>query len=369
MKTIGIYSQTLEEIAPCVVSGPYASPARRLIAEADRLGKNAFASTLRAWCVWYVFDMMEQIFRDQREPASAVSEGLGRLASFLQSASDLGLSEVVLPSKPASNGKSHAGTEIKDVTGDHYGNLFKQFSDLSYWDEPVKLLRERLERNGFSQGDFEGNHVLDAGCGGGRYSVAWRLLGAGTVVGLDVSPINVEDANRRVQASGVEGVTFKEGDVLGMPFADDEFDIVFSNGVLHHTTEWETGVDELVRVLKPGGLGWLYLIEDPGGLFWDMIEVLRVVLRDESKADMRAALASLNIPANRIFYMLDHVMVPVNVRLTPDAIRQRLEKAGATEIRRLTRGCDFDRVEHIHRETPYAIEYFGVGENRFVFSK
>jgi hypothetical protein len=67
--------------------------------------------------------------------------------------------------------------------------------------------------------------------------------------------------------------------------------------------------------------------------------------------------------------MLDHVMVPINIRLTPEEIIEALEGAGAKNVRRLDRGCDFDRVEHIHRNGKYARQYFGVGENRFVFSK
>jgi len=311
---------------------------------------------------------MERIFADQSEPVSEVNEGLENLTRFLRSAAELGFDKISLPLSAEPNGTSTNGN-VKHVTGEHYGQLFKNFSDRSYWDEPAELLKQRLERNGLAMEEIANKSVLDAGCGGGRYSVAWRLLGAKPVTGLDISPINVGDANRRVQETGFEGVSFKEGDVLELPFEDAQFDIVFSNGVLHHTTDWEKGVAELVRVMKSGGLGWLYLIEDPGGLFWDMIEVLRAMLRNENKADMRAALGSLHIPANRIFYMLDHVMVPINVRLTPETIAGALKDAGATNIRRLERGCDFDRVEHIHRDGEYVRQYFGVGENRFVFSK
>jgi hypothetical protein len=138
---------------------------------------------------------------------------------------------------------------------------------------------------------------------------------------------------------------------------------------LHHTTDWREGLFELVRVLRPGGLGWLYLIENPGGYFWDIVEVLRVIMRNEDRGAARTALQSVGIPANRIFYMLDHVMVPINVRLTPDEIEDTLREAGAAGLRRLSRGADFDRVEAIHRGDPYAVEKYGVGENRYVFSK
>jgi ubiquinone/menaquinone biosynthesis C-methylase UbiE len=369
MRTIGTNDKKYREIAPCLADSPYAESARRLVEESDRLGKNKFASTMRAWSVWYMFNLMEGIFAREDEPASNVDRGFGALANFLAAAVGLGLNTAVLPEINGQNGTSNAKGDVKEVTGDHYGHLFKEFSDLSYWDEPVMLLKERLERNGIPVGDVENKSVLDAGCGGGRYSVAWRLLGAGPVTGLDISPINVEDANRRIKLSEIDRVSFKQGDVLELPFDDDLFDIVFSNGVLHHTTDWQTGVNELVRVLKPGGLGWLYLIENPGGLFWDVIEILRVMLRDENKADIRSALLALHLPANRIFYMLDHVMVPINVRLSPKEIMDALENAGATDIRRLTRGYDFDRVEQIYRDSRYAREYFGVGENRFVFSK
>jgi SAM-dependent methyltransferase len=164
-------------------------------------------------------------------------------------------------------------------------------------------------------------------------------------------------------------VLFEQGNVLSLPFPTDRFDIAFSNGVLHHTVDWARGVEELVRVLKPNGLGWLYLIENPGGLFWDVIEILRVILKEEKRERARDALRMMNIPANRIFYMLDHVMVPINVRLTPQEVEDCLDKAGATRIRRLERGTDFDRIEHIYRDKPYAKVHFGVGENRYVFSK
>ena len=369
MRNIVIDDQGYWEMAPCLKDGPYAENARMVVECADRLGKNRFASTIRAWCVWKLFNLMEGIFEEQREPVATINNGLEHLRRFLKSAAELEFANGLPPLDLESNGAAAKNGDVKQVTGEHYGQLFKNFSDRSYWDEPAKLLKERLERNGILAGDIENKSVLDAGCGGGRYSVAWRLLGAKPITGLDISPINVDDATRRVDENGIDGVSFKEGDVLELPFEDSQFDIVFSNGVLHHTTDWEAGVGELVRVLKPGGMGWLYLIEDPGGLFWDVIEILRVMLRGENKADIRAALGLLQIPANRIFYMLDHVMVPINVRLTPDAISDALKTAGATNIRRLTRGCDFDRVEQIHRNGKYVRQYFGVGENRFVFSK
>lgn len=311
---------------------------------------------------------MERIFSSGTEPIAALNQSLEGITRFLTAAAETGLAEL---GTAGTNGHVTPGPElnsIKEVTGEHYGQLFQAFSSTSFWDEPVRLLRQRLERNGIPASGFQEKHLLDAGCGGGRYTVAWRLLGTKTATGVDISPTNICDAQRRVAEAGIDGVSFECGDVLQLPLEANSFDVVFSNGVLHHTTDWRRGIAELVRVLKPGGIGWLYLIEKPGGLFWDVIEILRAVLRDDERETARGALQALGIPANRIFYMLDHVMVPVNIRLTPEEIEAALSASGAVNIRRLTRGTDFDRIESIFQQEPHAEVKYGVGENRYVFS-
>jgi ubiquinone/menaquinone biosynthesis C-methylase UbiE len=311
-----------------------------------------------------VFSERERIFDSQEDPAPPLAQSLADAAACLEGMRRTGFSSLGAVAKSEENTEA-----VESVTGDHYGSLFQGFSPESYWEETVRLLSLRLERNGISLESVRGKSVLDAGCGGGRYTGAWRILGAKPATGLDISPANITDARGRAAAAGLRGVEFREGNVLSLDVPDNSFDIVFSNGVLHHTRDWEAGIAELLRALKPGGLGWLYLIENPGGLFWDSIEILRVVMRNESRGGARAALRLLEIPGNRIFYMLDHVMVPINVRLTTDEIEEWLAACGAVGIRRLERGVDFDRVERIHQGEPYAREKFGIGEHRYVFTK
>ena len=369
MENIVIDTLTDTEIAPCLQKGPLAASGNALVAAAGNLGGGPFASVLRAWCVPYLFTAMEQLLDTGQDPNGGVNAAMDDLTRFLENAKAPGFGRLSTGAQDPATTNGHPAPDVKERTGAHYGNLFKEFSSRSFWDEPKMLLQQRLERNGISASDIANKKVLDSGCGGGRYSVAWRLLGAAPVVGLDISPVNIDDASRRVEMADLDQVTFQAGNVLDLPFAENEFDIVFSNGVLHHTTDWEKGVSELVRVLKPGGFGWLYLIEDPGGVFWDVIEILRVIMKNEEKDRARKALQVLEMPANRIFYMLDHVMVPINVRLTPAEIEASLASAGATEIRRLERGADLDRIERVFSGDAFASERFGVGENRFLFSK
>jgi len=354
------------KIAPCLLGGPLAEAGRRLVLAASALGDSPAAGVLKAWCVVVSFGNMEAAFRKtDMDPTPLITDTLFKLSEFLDAARmNLG------PLFAFRFNRTSSLDTVLSFTAEHYGELFRAFAPESFWYEPAQLLRQRLERNGFDPEKIaRGKTILDAGCGGGRYSVAWKSFGAREVIGLDASEKAIADARRRVNEAGLSGIEFIQGDVLRLPFKEDRFDVVFSNGVLHHTTDWKKGVRELVRVLKPGGFGWLYLIEKPGGLFWDVIEILRVVMRGTDPAVARNALYMIGIPANRVFYMLDHVLVPINERVTPREVEQCLEEAGATQIRRLKRGADFDRVEQIFRGDPYAKVKFGVGENRYVFTK
>lgn len=330
------------------------------------LGSTRWASLARASSIPFIFDGMEQVFASECEPVSGITELFDRLDAFFKATTSSGIGQL---GAPAIRENTKISGAIENVTGNHYGRLFSTFSETSFWDEPVSLLRTRLERNNVDISQLIEHEVLDTGCGGGRYTVAWKLLGAKRAVGIDISPIAITSAHRRVRRAGVVGVSFQVGSVLDLPYRDNSFDIVFSNGVLHHTVDWGRGIAELVRVLKPDGRGWLYMIENPGGLFWRVIEALRELMKGEDREYIRAALETLGIPNNRIFYMLDHVMVPINLRIASSEIEHCLSLAGATNIRRLKRGADFDRIEQIYRGIPYAELIYGMGENRYVFSK
>lgn len=347
--------------APSLDNGPLAEAGRAAVAAAARLGRNRRASILRAWAVHDVFAWCEEIYKSAEPPLPQFAARLNQLADWFDAAARLA----------PTTGEAHAPSTapVEEITGRHYGELFKAFDPEAYFEETASILRQRLENNGIDVAQFRDKRVLDAGCGGGRYSVAWRRLGAAPVVGVDMSEIGVMDARRRVTDAGIDGVTFEIGSVLDLPFPSDSFDVAFSNGVLHHTVNWQVGVHELLRVLRPGGFGWLYLIEDPGGLHWDSIEILRTILDGESKDLARDALRLLGVASNRAFYMLDHVMAPINVRLPAWAVESALAEAGATDVRRLTRGCHFDRIERVHEDVPFAADKFGVAEHRYVFTK
>jgi arsenite methyltransferase len=110
--------------------------------------------------------------------------------------------------------------------------------------------------NPFSLGPLNpGDAVLDIGCGAGVDSlVAGRLVGAGgRVVGLDVTEAMIEKARAHQARLGLADVTFQMGDAEALPFPDNDFDAVISNGVFNLALDKARALSEAHRVLKPGG--------------------------------------------------------------------------------------------------------------------
>ncbi len=358
-----------ENIIECLQDNTYGKAAFNLIEYINTLSENSkYNNYLKVSCIPYLFHNFEAMVLTSGDSGLKFSEVLSNLTEYLRSASVSSMRDVYEGAEEFDiDLKTNENVEI--ATGEHYGNLFKGFSPEKYFNEAKELLQKRLEVNNIDISNIRQWTILDQGCGGGRYTAAWALLGAKKVIGVDISEIGIKDAIRRASLAKITNLEYKIANVLDLPFNNNEFDVVFSNGVLHHTRDWKKGLYEQVRVLKTKGLGWQYLIEQPGGIFWDIIEILRFVLRNVDKNFAIAVMKGYGIPTNRIFYMLDHVMVPINTRLSPDDLENELLKNGAKDIKRLIRGVNFDRIEYIHKKTPDAIRKFGVGENRFIFTK
>ncbi len=116
------------------------------------------------------------------------------------------------------------------------------------------LLREVLGEAG-SEVDKVHLRVLDCGVGTGALSCALaRVLPAPFKLdAIDISPRMLELARGSLRDAGLKA-SLRRGDVRKLPYGDGIFDLVMTSHVLEHLVDPSAALDEMVRVLKPGGL-------------------------------------------------------------------------------------------------------------------
>jgi ubiquinone/menaquinone biosynthesis C-methylase UbiE len=104
-------------------------------------------------------------------------------------------------------------------------------------------------------------HILDAGCGNGRYSrfLLRRADPDAVITGFDLSLNMLHRARARLASPRVSHVA---ADLTRLPYADGAFDAVVCGWVLEHLPQPEPGLFELARVLRPGGKLLLLCTED-----------------------------------------------------------------------------------------------------------
>jgi SAM-dependent methyltransferase len=100
-----------------------------------------------------------------------------------------------------------------------------------------------------------GERVLDLGSGAGTDSLiaAQMVGGRGRVTGIDMTAEMVAKARAAAAEAGLANVEFVAGEAESLPFADESFDIVISNGVIDLVPDKDAVFAELYRVLVPGG--------------------------------------------------------------------------------------------------------------------
>lgn len=108
----------------------------------------------------------------------------------------------------------------------------------------------------FEMADFEPREdVLDLGSGSGMdaFYAAMHVTETGSVVGVDMTPAQVEKSNALAADNGFHNVSFRRGYIESLPFDDESFDAAISNGVINLSAKKDRVFEEAHRVLRPGG--------------------------------------------------------------------------------------------------------------------
>src|SRR4030042_1394548 len=139
---------------------------------------------------------------------------------------------------------------------------------IQYWERstPMSFVPERLSHaqkgefryslqdymhDAFRFNGFTGKMVLEIGCGAGIDSAEFARNGA-CVVSTDLTRTSTELTRDLLKEIGIPSVVI-QSNATSLPFKDNVFDCVYSFGVLHHFPGIESALEEIYRILKPGG--------------------------------------------------------------------------------------------------------------------
>jgi ubiquinone/menaquinone biosynthesis C-methylase UbiE len=123
----------------------------------------------------------------------------------------------------------------------------------------------------------KGGDVLEVAPGPGFLAIELARLDAYHIVGLDISKSFVRLATENAQKAGV-AVTFRQGNASAMPFESNSFDFVYCRAAFKNFSEPVQALNEMARVLKPGGAA-----------------VIHDLRRDASMKDIAAAVKEMEI--------------------------------------------------------------------------
>lgn len=151
--------------------------------------------------------------------------------------------------------------EIQEFWGDLYRQLYadndgvltpelleRQVDDL----EDMFRIREQACVVEMPLRELAGKRVLEIGSGAGGHSCIFKRYGA-DVTAVDLTIDRVVSTSMKLRMLRGGSGRALQADAENLPFGDDSFDFVYSNGVLHHSVDTVRCVKEVRRVLKPGG--------------------------------------------------------------------------------------------------------------------
>lgn len=138
------------------------------------------------------------------------------------------------------------------------------------WDSPEGLIHFRYLREPYLPKIIDENvpsgcKVLEVGCGQG-VDLVMLARRSKQVTAIDLTPAAVARSKKLLKHFNLNGEVL-QGNAEHLDFKDNSFDVVYSYGVLHHTDGTQAAIEEVYRVLKPGGKAVIMLYRSPSPTF------------------------------------------------------------------------------------------------------
>ena len=148
--------------------------------------------------------------------------------------------------------------QVNKSFGDKWKYLPAKGKNKTTWEQSFAMLRNWVDQKyGYEdKEDFKElisprNYILDAGCGLAREAINFsKYNSSGMIVGLEFSDCADEAYEN---CKNVHNIQIVQGDIMNLPFKNDSFDYIFSEGVIHHTYSTEKALEFLSHSLQPKG--------------------------------------------------------------------------------------------------------------------
>lgn len=225
---------------------------------------------------------------------------------------------------------------------EHSDRIIDQFTRQAVPFATAAAIRDRefLDRIVRIAETCDSDTVLDVACGPGLLACAFARV-ARHATGIDVTPAMLVQARALQAEQNLQNLTWEQGDVLPLPYADASFSIVTARYAFHHFLDPLAVLGEMRRVCKPGGrvvVADSAPAAEKAGAFNEM-EILRDPshVRAMPPQELRALFASAAIPEPRVeTYSLEAELEGLLQRSFPEAgdadrIRAIFEKSVADD--------------------------------------
>jgi SAM-dependent methyltransferase len=215
--------------------------------------------------------------------------------------------------------------QIKPGTRRWFDEIDRRFLSAGYFAEGAN--REPFGR--FLHRDFvDGKEVLEIGCGIGTHAALLARNGA-RLTAIDLTDRAITATKQRFELFGLEG-KIERADAEKLPFSNSSFDLVWSWGVIHHSSRFERCLEEIARVLRPGGRLLLMVYYRPSLVYYFHCGFIRGILLGQL---LHKSLQQIYEDSSDGFYArvfnrseLNHLLLPAfpDIRLTVVGMKAEL---------------------------------------------
>jgi ubiquinone/menaquinone biosynthesis C-methylase UbiE len=307
-----------------------------------------------------------EAFAREDDPVPLFVDAFDRATAFLENSRTGGVCGAHFPGTAA---ESIDEKRFEQQVSGLFSDIWVGLSDDIYFEQSYAFTKERLEKSGVDPvALFKGKTVVDAGCGSGKFSAAIARFGAARVIGLDIGEKGLEFARKQAEKVPYgKALDYRNASLLDIPIDNGTVDLVWSNGVIHHTTGYERCVQEFSRILKPGGTLFLY-VNGRFGLLELLMTTLQRTTRSVPHSLFQHFLTLLGVNSGRLYWMLDFLYAPYEYK-SSEEIKTMLRRHGFDDIRQLTRGVASDQIEQISAGIPHARVKYGESQLKYLATK